>query len=475
MNKKKSLLLLATSVSAVALGAVAMFSHSSAESLAFLSSAGKDDPYTLTISNNLSLISNRYYRVVTPNGNRIKLFISGDSGTFAQNSRIRLRGTEYLNVEKEAGDYRAITGIESITVNYVRCPDYISAPNVTEEGQAGDLTVQCGYVDSSEQLIFEGSRSLAPGEACNLEDVSPRYFKISKAWNATNSAILIQSITVRYSCDESITDQSILDAKFNASFETLPSISGSTWTYGYYPQSKVDPESNTGYRLYNLFDESWTALNNGYYYVNGKTYARVQAHNTGYNNEYVLNDYYWFEVEPVTWKTVRVMTTGQSSLKYGHIVISEKVLDTSMMDTYESGTSSYTYNSLLGTKMTEMYSSMLPSNRSTYAPGSDLQNDIESGNPTSIFPLRSVNLTSNSTTFANGTLAKYAQATDYARSQSYSLSDALTAENRMSYWTRSVSGSQFVTVSQSGSTFNADRWQTYGVRPVAKIKWSTAS
>ena len=118
---------------------------------------------------------------------------------------------------------------------------------------------------------------------------------------------------------------------------------------------------------------------------------------------------------------------------------------------------------------------MLPSNRSTYAPGGNLQNDIESGNPTPIFPLRSVNLSSNSTSFADGTLAKYANATDYARSQSYSLSDALTSDNRMTYWTRSASSGQFITVSQSGVTVNADRWQTYGVRPVAKIKWATAS
>lgn len=26
-----------------------------------------------------------------------------------------------------------------------------------------------------------------------------------------------------------------------------------------------------------------------------------------------------------------------------------------------------------------------------------------------------------------------------------------------------------------GVTVNADRWQTYGVRPIAKIKWATAS
>ena len=476
MNKKKTLLLLTTIATSLAVGTIALMPHDEEASFLALNSAKRGVTNSLTISkDNLSLISNRYYRVVTPNGNFVKFLIYGDYGDFAQNSTIRLLGTGSLNVVKEDSTYHAITGIQSITVNYVRCPDYISAPKVTEAGQAGDLSIQWGYVDSSGNLLYESARSVSPSEALDLSDVSPRYFKLNKVWNTTNSAILIQSITINYTCSESIDDKSILDAKFNSMFEVLPSKSGVTWTYGYYPQSKVDPDSEVGYRLYSLYDESWTALTNGYYYVNGKVYARVQAHNTGYDNEYVIGDYYWFEVEPVTWKQVRVMTTGQSTLKYGHIVISEKVLDTSMMDTYESGTTAYSASTLLGQKMSELFTSILPSNRSTYAPGGNLQNDIESSNPTPIFPLKSVNLSSNSTSFADGTLAKYANATDYARSQSYSLSDALTSDNRMTYWTRSASSGQFITVSQSGVTVNADRWQTYGVRPVAKIKWATAS
>lgn len=478
MNKKKTLLLLTTIATSLAVGTIALMPHEEKASFLAENSAKRGVTNSLTMSsNNFSLINNRYYRVYTSNSNFVKVFCSGQYGSIPQNSFLRFVGTDTLNVVKEEGNYHAITGIESITVNYVRCPDYISAPKVTEAGQAGDLSIQCGYVDSSGNLLYESARSVSPSEALDLSDVSPRYFKITKAWNTSNvnCAIYIQSITINYTCSESIDDRSILDAKFNSMFEVLPSKSGVTWTYGYYPQSKVDPDSEVGYRLYSLYDESWTALTNGYYYVNGKVYARVQAHNTGYDNEYVIGEYYWFEVEPVTWKQVRVMTTGQSTLKYGHIVISEKVLDTSMMDTYESGTTAYSASTLLGQKMSELFTSMLPSNRSTYAPGGNLQNDIESGNPTPIFPLRSVNLSSNSTSFADGTLAKYANATDYARSQSYSLSDALTSDNRMTYWTRSASSGQFITVSQSGVTVNADRWQTYGVRPVAKIKWATAS
>ena len=479
MNKKKTLLLLTTIATSLAVGTIALMPHDGEASFFALNSAKRGVTNSLTISNNLYLLSSTYktYRVVTSNGNYVKLCVRGEYSTFAQDAKIRLTGTGYINIEKEDTTYHAITGIESITVNYVRCPDYISAPNVTEAGQAGDLSIQCGYVDSSGNLLYESARSVSPREALDLSDVSPRYFKLNKAWNATNSAILIQSITINYTCSESIDDKSILDSKFDSIYATDPVKNGNIWTYGYYPQTLVDPDSEVGYKLYSLYDESWTKLTNGYYFVNNKAYARVQAKSTGYNNEYVIDDYYWFEVEPVTWKYLDSKYNKSTLKKLCNVVVSEKVLGTSVFDVAGNNPTSYTVSTALGQFMNELYNNMLPASKSTRIYNYELSGGPENYSPyTGMFPLTYTTLyDSDSKWGLHNQSDRIAYSTDYARSQEYDFLSSGYAESdgkiSMHYWSRSFSSGKPWHVRADGGCYTSIvEYSNYiGVRPACRI------
>ena len=330
MNKKKGLLLACTFASAVAVTAASLFLEASGKQFRMFTRGTRGVTNSLTIQNgNFTLISNRNYRVVTPNLNAVKFFCTGQTGSMTQNSFIRLAGTDYLNVVKEEGNFHAITGIESIKVNYLRCPDYISSPNVTEAGQAGDLTVQFGYINGQNALSYGASRALTSGETTDLSDVLPRYFKISKSWNAANSAIYIQSIVVNYTCSDSITDDSVLADIILKSYNTSPSFNYSNWTasFGLYPQSLAanSDDLETTYQdgiTYGNPLREITAISSGYYYVNGQLYCRKIAESTGYNDEYVSGNPYWFKVEPVEW----YIQDHYSPTEYNRDLLMPKVL-----------------------------------------------------------------------------------------------------------------------------------------------------
>lgn len=338
MNKKKGLLLFCTLASVITVTAVTFAVKASGKESAFSAKAERGVTNTLTISrDNLALISNRYYRVVTPNSNQIKLLIYGSYGTFAGNGCVRLEGTGSIRVEKEQGIYHAITGIESITVNYLRCPDYISNPNVTEAGQAGDLTVEYGYINGENAMSYGASRLLSSGEATDLSDILPRYFKISKVWNPTNSAIIIQSISVNYTCSESITDDSVLADVILSSYNTAPSFDMPNWSasFGLYPQSLASNSDDleTLYQddiTYGTPLREITAISSGYYFINNKLYCRKIAESTGYNDEYVAGNPYWFNVEPVEW----YVQDHYSPTEYNRDLLMPKVLlDSRVFDT----------------------------------------------------------------------------------------------------------------------------------------------
>ena len=134
-------------------------------------------------------------------------------------------------------------------------------------------------------------------------------------------------------------------------------------------------------------------------------------------------------------------------------------------------------NDSLRETFNEMFETMLPLNRTTHLTTSNLQNDIESSCQTYLFPLKEGTFTGNSTSFADGTLAKEAVATDYARSRAYAKSD-ITSTGKMSYWTRTKFNGYFEVVTTSGAVTTTvggsyvDRWNSMGVRPSVKIKWS---
>ena len=337
MNKKKALLLI-TSLSLVSGAMAVVFVSNNLNANA--SAPTKSAAHSLTISNqNFGLISNRYYRTMTPNGNLVKFFCSGQYGSMPQNSFLRFSGSDILNIEKEQGNYHAITGIESISVNYLRCNDYITAPKVTEAGQPGDLTVQFGYINGENAMSYGAARSLSSGEATDLSDISPRYFKITKAWNTgnVNCAIYIQSITINYSCSSSVTDDSVLTDVILSSYNTSPSFDYPNWTatFGLYPQSLASNSDDleTLYQddiTYETPLREITGISSGYYYINGKLYCRKIAESTGYNDEYVSGNPYWFNVEPVKW----YVQDHYSPTEYNRDLLMPKVLlDSRVFDT----------------------------------------------------------------------------------------------------------------------------------------------
>ena len=476
MNKKKTVLMLATtSFSLVAMTMVVLGQNN--HLLSFEQAQATGEEYTLTYSQQVATSGN--IDLLTVNGNRVRFKYSSsrvDYGTFAQNSHLRVKGSAEIYNQKEDATYKAITGIQSIKINYVRCPNYIDAPNVTEEGQPGDFKVQYGYVDSSNQLVYETTtHDLTNDVEYSFTDISPRYFKITNpTYSSSPKAILIQSITIKYSC--SGTDASVMESLFDSAYGSDASYNSTTkvYTYGYYPQSKVTDEND----LYLLGDysDSWTPCSNGYYFVKGKAFARVQAKGTGYNNEYTVNDYYWFNVEPVTWRYIDAKYDSATLKKLCYVVTSEKILDTSVFDTAGNNPSSYTTSTALGQLMENLYTKMLPSNRDSRLYSGNLSGAPENDMYAKLFPLSYTTLFDQQSKYNfHYDNNRIAYSTDFARCKSYDYTSTGYAESdgniSMYYWTRSFSGGNpyHVRANDEMFTTGASYASSLGVRPTCRI------
>ena len=477
MNKKKTLLLL-LSTTTLATAAVTMaVVNNSKGSLSLEQSKANGEEYTLTYSQQAATSGN--IDLLTVNGNRVRLKYSSyriDYGSFAGGAHLRVKGSAEIYNQKEDATYKAITGIQSIKINYVRCPDYINSPTVTEAGQSGDFKVQYGYVDSTNQLVYESTtHDLTNDVEYDLSAISPRYFKITNPTYCTGSnALLIQSITIKYSCAGS--DASVMETLFNSEYGTDASFNSTTkvWTYGYYPQSKVTDEND----LYLLADysDSWTPCDNGYYFIKGKAFARFQAKGTGYNNEYAKDDYYWFNVEPVTWRYIDAKYDTATLKKYCYVVTSEKILDTSIFDTAGNNPTSYTTSTALGVFMNALYNKMLPSNRDSRLYSGNLSGAPENDMYAKMFPLSYSTLYDKNSNFGfHYTTGRVAYSTDYARCNSYDLPSSGYAEDAgnisMCYWSRSFSGGNIYHVAEDGQLFltGASYAASLGVRPACRI------
>ena len=486
--KKKGLLLAISSMSCLAVICATLFVAKNNGANAFALNRGVPaSEYSITMSGaNCTRVNSNLLRSSTDSGSwSFDFYKTGDSsvayGSFpfygGGDAFLSFQGNDsysYLNNKSGHG----IFGITSITVNYCRQTNYVDNPSATSAGEDGDLKILYGYIDSEGFLQYETtSHDLSVNSPYDMSDLQPRYFKITGSndykTEYTYGRINIESIKICYSCDNTRSDAAVREKIFSNLFEVEPVKNGNVWTYGYYPQSLSGLSD-----IFELdFDsDTWEPLDNGYYLLQGEFYARIQAEGTGYNDEYTVGDYYWFKVEPVVWRNVRTLTTGGTP-KYGSIIVSEKVLDTSIYNPYENDPSAYTAETSLGAKMNELFETMLPSSRTTHLTTSNLQNDIESNCQTYLFPLKESSFTGNSTSFADGTLAKEAVATDYARSRSYSKSD-ITSAGKMSYWTRTKYNGYFEVVTTSGTVTTTvsdsyvDRWNSMGVRPSIKIKWS---
>ena len=476
MNKKKTLLLLSmTSLVVTAVTLIVVGHNKNVSAMEQIKANGEE--YTLTYSQQVASSGN--INLTTSNGNLVRLKYSSyriDYGSLAEGAHLRVKGSAEIYNQKEDATYKAISGIQSIRINYVRCPDYINSPNVTEAGQEGDFKVQYGYVDSTNQLVYESTaHDLTNNVEYDLSDVSPRYFKITNPTYCTGTnALLIQSITIKYSCAGS--DASVRETLFDSVYGSDATYNSTTkvWTYGYYPQSKVTDE----YDIYLLADysDSWTPCDNGYYFIKGKAFARVQAKGTGYNNEYVKDDYYWFNVEPVTWRYIDAKYDSATLKRLCYVVTSEKILDTSIFDTAGNNPTTYTTSTALGVFMNALYNKMLPSNRDSRLYSSNLSGAPENDMYAKMFPLSYSTLYDKNSNYGfHYNTGRVAYSTDYARCNSYDLPLSGYAENdgniSMCYWSRSFSGGNIYHVEEDGDLFTtgASYAASLGVRPVCRI------
>lgn len=329
MNKKKWLILTALSLLAItgSIGTAMALNHTKIN----VSKAEKTI-YTMVVDiNNCALISPGNLYSITANGNKVKFQYpsSADYGSMPENAFLRIKSNNsYFYVSKEADVYHAITGIESIKVNYVRCPDYVNSPKVTEEGQTGDFTIEYGYVDiNSGNLRYDGSQNITNNVEADLSAISPRYFRLTKKYNSSSGfgALLLQSVTIKYTCDENRTDDEVMKDVILSSFSKDPvvDIYTNTVTYGMYPQSLASNQEDLENEYTTYAPTPISSLGENYYFINGHLYARKLAESTGYNDEYVVGEPYWFNVEPVEWyRQTNIGTTGHTDM----LLFSKKIL-----------------------------------------------------------------------------------------------------------------------------------------------------
>ena len=474
MNKKKTLILLtAVSFSVTAVAAVIVGQNMNV--FALERNTVNNSEYTLVYDNQVASSGNIV--LPTANGNLVRLKYSSHRisyGTFVENAHLRVEGSAEIYNQKEDATYKAITGIQSIKINYVRCPNYIDAPTVTEEGQPGDFKVQYGYVDSTDQLVYESTaHDLTNDVEYDMSAISPRYFKITNpTYYYGGKSLLIQSITIKYSCSGS--DSSVRETIFDSTYggDAIFDSTTSGWTYGYYPQSKVTDEND----LYLLADysDSWAPCDNGYYLVRGKAFARVKAKGTGYNNEYTVDDYYWFNVEPVKWRFIDWKYDSATLKKLCYVVTSEKILDTSVFDEAGNAPTSYAVSTTLREFMNDLYTKMFPANRSSRLYRGDLSGGPENNMYEEVFPLTRSTLSNENFNFHYDE-DRVCYATDYARCQSYDLPSSGYAENdgniSMYYWTRTFnSGSPYHVRANGGLyTTGVSYSASLGIRPACRI------
>ena len=487
MNKK-GLLLAISSMSCLAVAGVTLFAAKDNGANAFALNRGVPaSEYSITRSGaNCTRVNSNLLRSSTDSGSwSFDFYKTGDSsvayGSFSfyggGNAFLSFQGNDsYSYINNNSG--HGIFGITSITVNYCRQTNYIDNPSVTSAGEDGDLKILYGYIDSEGFLQYETTaHDLSVNSPYDMSDLQPRYFKItgSKDYKTeyTNGRINIESIKICYSCDNTRSDGAVREKIFSNMFEVEPVKNGNVWTYGYYPQSLSGLSD-----IFELdFDsDTWEPLDNGYYLLQGEFYARVQAKGTGYNNEYVKDEYYWFKVEPVTWRYIDDKYDSATLKRLCYVVTSEKILDTSIFDTAGNNPTSYTTSTALGVFMNALYNKMLPSNRDSRLYSGNLSGAPENDMYAKMFPLSYSTLYDSSSKFGfHYPSGRVAYSTDYARCNSYDLPSSGYEEDNgnisMCYWSRSFSGGNIYHVEADGQLFTtgASYAASLGVRPACRI------
>ena len=312
MNKKKTLLLL--SIASIATFAVTIVVAHNMNADTFESVEAADPEYTLSLDKDsvfgtypgkggagFTYTNSRgatfgFLKTpgVTKNSHDAALYYDGNEDNCV------LISSEYNSNETMSA---SINGIKSITVDY-------GGTYYQDEGTPDVIpTIYYGFV-SGGSAIYTEQHVLEDNVAYDFDGLLPSCFKIVIS-NATATSKWyrgwITSLSLTYSCSESDT---MKNAWLDDYFATTPKNivrDGEdkivSFESGAYPQSKADMAALSYLEIYY---SSLTPIFADYYYYNGYLYQRAQAKATGYNNEYTVDNYYWFKVEPLKWNVVQV-------------------------------------------------------------------------------------------------------------------------------------------------------------------------
>ena len=243
----------------------------------------------------------------------------------------------------------SINGITSLTVDFGGT--YYQDPGTPDVIP----TVYFGFVEGS-TAIYTHQHVLQDNVAYDFDGLLPSCFKVVIS-NATATSKWyrgwINSLNLTYSCSESDTlKEAWLDDYFASTPKNIVRDGEDkivSFESGAYPQTKASSSAST-YLEANY--SSLTPIVNDYYFYEGLLYARKQSAGTGYQEEYVESNYYWFEVNPVVWLVVS--NTGNE-----YLVKSEKVLEDNIQFHNSLTPQLYYYqNSTLCTYINGMYNKM---------------------------------------------------------------------------------------------------------------------
>ena len=294
----------------------------------------------------------------------------------------------------------------------------------------------------------------------------------------------VSSINITYSCSPSNTCK---NAWINSYFDATPKNivrDGedvvASFESGAYPQSRADiynhtwdgNDSKAYQRSAEGYLEDWyqdpefalTPIFNGYYisrfdgqgYVGDiddftpagvKLYHRQQVGGSGFDNEFTAGNYYWFEVEPLTWKV-----SSHNGNEY--VAYTEKVIRGGVQYHNNNGVQNVVYNdSTLKTFIDGLFSELFIN------PGNDIKEN-ESFNNSRLYALRG-------TEYGANTSARIAEYSVFGRS--FGSRNTSSGTTNAMYWTNRIGYSNYDNKGQyvdvNGNLQGLISTTTSGVRP----------
>ncbi len=254
-------------------------------------------------------------------GASYKIYYSGDDGLGTSETLSSAASTtytfddaypNYFKIENVSG---ADLEISSIAIAHT-CSDHYYSLSLSSENSYGSVSGTSG--------------ELLPGASCTVV-ASANDSCVFGGWYSGDTRVSSDaSYTFTMpSSDYALTAHFESDASWDENHGVSAAVSGSTVTYGLYPQTVVSDSSLL--TALNSLGDAYVNSDNGWYLYDYEFYAKVAA--TPNDSSYTFNNgttivsgtTYWFKCEPITWKA---LTSSGSS----YYLLSSVVLDTHRFD-----------------------------------------------------------------------------------------------------------------------------------------------